>query len=87
MNDVKNKMARTETGKVISDKMNKSVVVLVETQVPHPVYGKFITRSSKMHAHDENNECRIGDVVQIVECRPLSRTKSWRLAKVLDSAQ
>lgn len=76
------KVVRTATGKVVSDKMDKTITVLVERRVKHPVYGKYITRSSKMHAHDESNECKIGDVVTIAETRPLSKTKTWALQKV-----
>lgn len=64
-------------GVVVSDKMNKSVVVQVERRVMHPVYKKYIKRSGKYTAHDENNQCKVGDVVQIIECRPLSKTKTW----------
>ncbi len=80
------KNTRTVTGRVISDKMDKSVTVLVERKVAHPIYGKYVKRSTKLHAHDENNECKIGDTVSIEECRPLSKTKSWRLVKVLERA-
>jgi len=76
------KGVRTVTGKVVSDRMNKTVTVLVERRVKHPIYGKYITRSSKLHAHDENNECRIGDVVTIFETRPVSKTKAWKLLRV-----
>ena len=78
--------APTLSGRVLSNKMNKSITVAVERQVAHPLYGKFIRRRSKLHAHDENNECREGDLVLIQECRPLSKTKSWRLVKVLEKA-
>lgn len=77
-----NKRRRTETGRVISDKMNKTITVLIERRVRHPLYGKYITRSSKFHAHDENNECRVGDLVTITESRPLSKTKSWKLLRI-----
>ncbi len=80
-----NKLQRTETGRVVSDKMNKSVTVLVERKVRHPTYGKFIKLSKKMHCHDEDNSCRTGDIVQIEECRPLSKTKSWRVSRVITS--
>jgi len=79
-----NKAVRTLTGRVVSDKMDKSAVVLVERRVPHPLYGKYIRRSTKFHIHDENNECKEGDTVTIQECRPVSRTKSWRLVEVLE---
>lgn len=77
---------RTVTGRVVSDKMNKTITVLVERQVKHPLYGKYIKRSSKLKAHDENNECRQGDLVAIAECRPISRHKSWRLVQVVEKA-
>lgn len=80
------KNTRTVTGRVISDKMDKSVTVLVERKVAHPIYGKYVKRSTKLHAHDESNECKMGDTVSIEECRPLSKTKSWRLVKVLERA-
>jgi small subunit ribosomal protein S17 len=75
---------RTVTGRVISDKMDKSITVLVERKVPHPLYGKYVKRSTKLHAHDEQNECNEGDTVSIEECRPISKSKSWRLVKVLE---
>ena len=74
---------RTVQGRVVSNKMDKSIVVLGERKVKHPLYGKFIRRSTKYHAHDANNECNIGDTVEIKECRPMSKTKSWTLVKVL----
>lgn len=78
---------RSVQGRVVSDAMNKSVTVLVERQVKHPVYGKFIRRSTKLMAHDENNECGVGDTVVIQECRPLSKSKSWRLVQVVEKAR
>lgn len=81
-----NKLVRTLTGRVVSDKMNKSVVVLIERRVKHPMYGKYLSRSSKLKAHDENNECRIGDLVTIAESRPISKTKSWTLVKIEERA-
>ena len=80
------KRIRTATGKVVSNKMDKTVTVLIERRVKHPVYGKYITRSSKIHAHDENNECGIGDTVRVIESRPLSKTKTWKLQEVVESA-
>ena len=77
---------RTVVGRVISDKMDKTVTVLVERRVKHPIYGKYLTRSSKMHAHDENNQCRVGDLVTIGESRPLSKTKCWALVRVDQAA-
>ena len=76
--------ARTLSGAVVSDRMDKTVTVLVERSVKHPVYGKILRRRSKIHAHDEHNECRVGDLVTIVETRPISKIKSWRLQS-LDS--
>lgn len=79
-------LKRTLTGRVVSDKMNKSVVVLIERRVKHPVYGKIISRSTKIKAHDENNDCRIGDLITIAESRPISKTKSWTLVKIEERA-
>ncbi|MEH6552180.1 MAG: 30S ribosomal protein S17 [Pseudomonadales bacterium] len=73
---------RTVTGKVVSDKMDKTITVLVERRVKHPVYGKYITRSTKLHAHDETNQCKAGDVVTIQETRPYSKTKTWNLVSI-----
>jgi len=81
------KTTRTLTGRVVSDKMDKTVTVLVERRVTHPMYGKIVTRSKKYHAHDESNECKPGDLVTIEECRPISRTKSWRVAKLVERAK
>ncbi|WDZ73005.1 30S ribosomal protein S17 [Vibrio harveyi] len=78
---------RTQQGRVVSDKMDKSIVVAIERMVKHPIYGKFVKRTTKVHAHDENNECSIGDKVEIAECRPLSKTKSWTLVKVVEKAK
>ncbi|MFV0478872.1 MAG: 30S ribosomal protein S17 [Parahaliea sp.] len=80
------KRIRMATGKVVSNKMDKTITVLIERRVKHPVYGKYITRSSKIHAHDENNECGIGDIVKVVESRPLSKSKTWKLQEVVESA-
>ncbi|MEW7980169.1 MAG: 30S ribosomal protein S17 [Candidatus Sedimenticola endophacoides] len=79
-------MNRTLQGHVVSDKMDKTITVKVERQVKHPIYGKFVRRSTKVHAHDENNECGIGDVVVVEQCRPLSKSKTWRLVKVVEKA-
>ncbi len=81
------KVVRTATGHVISNKMDKSVTVLIERKVRHPIYGKYVKRSTKLHAHDEQNACNEGDVVTIRECRPLSKTKSWTLVEILDKAK
>jgi small subunit ribosomal protein S17 len=85
-------LAKTEpnkmlTGRVVSDKMDKTVTVLVERRVAHPMYGKVVTRSKKYHAHDEKNECHEGDLVEIEQSRPISRTKSWRVARLLEKAK
>jgi small subunit ribosomal protein S17 len=77
---------RTLTGKVVSNKMDKSITVLIERRVKHPVYGKYLTKSTKLHAHDENNVCKEGDVVTIAETRPISKTKSWALVAVVETA-
>ena len=77
---------RTLQGRVVSDKMDKTITVLVERRVKHPLYGKFVRKSTKVHAHDEANECGIGDTVLLEQCRPLSKNKSWRLIKVLEKA-
>ncbi len=79
-------LVRTLTGKVVSNKMDKSIVVLIERRVKHPVYGKYVSKSSKLKAHDEENTCQIGDTVTISESRPLSKTKSWALVKVVEKA-
>ena len=77
---------RTITGKVVSDKMDKTITVLVERRVKHELYGKYITRSTKLHAHDENNDCNEGDIVAIVESRPMSKTKTWKLQAIVEKA-
>jgi len=74
------------TGRVVSDKMNKTVTVLIERSVRHPMYGKYLVKSSKIKAHDENNECKMGDMVTIQETRPLSKTKTWKLVKIVERA-
>jgi small subunit ribosomal protein S17 len=81
------KSQRTIEGRVVSNKMQKTVTVLLERQVQHPLYGKIVRRSTKVHAHDENNECKEGDVVRIAETRPLSKTKNWRVVKVVTRAE
>ncbi|EWH09314.1 30S ribosomal protein S17 [Catenovulum agarivorans DS-2] len=78
---------RTLQGRVISDKMDKSIVVAIERFVKHPIYGKFIRRTTKIHAHDESNSCGQGDVVTIRECRPISKNKSWTLVDIVEKAQ
>ncbi len=78
---------RPMTGRVVSSAMDKSITVLVERKVQHRMYGKIIRRSTKIHAHDEANECKVGDLVMVEQCRPLSKTKTWRLIKVLEQAE
>lgn len=78
------KVQRTLTGSVISNAMDKTVTVMIERRIKHPIYGKYITRSTKLHVHDENNECGKGDIVVIEQCRPISKTKSWNLVKVVE---
>ena len=82
-----NKVTRTATGTVVSNRMDKTITVLVERRVQHPVYGKIIRRSSKIHAHDEENACGIGDTVTVSECRPLSKTKTWMLQSIDEKAR
>ena len=86
MAEAKEILRRTATGKVISNKGEKTITVLVERQLPHPLYKKYIRRSTRLHAHDEKNECREGDTVLIEESRPLSKLKSWRLVRILERA-
>lgn len=80
------KRTRMVTGRVVSNKMDKSITVLVERRVKHPVYGKYMTKSTKLHAHDETNECNPGDVVTVKEVRPISRTKTWALVSIDEKA-
>ncbi len=80
------KVQRTLTGAVTSSAMDKTVTVMIERRIKHPVYGKYITRSTKLHVHDENNECGKGDVVVIEQCRPMSKTKSWNLVSIVEKA-
>ncbi|GGY18077.1 30S ribosomal protein S17 [Paludibacterium paludis] len=87
MNMSETKVVRTLTGKVVSDKMDKTVTVLVERKVKHPIYGKIIRRSKKFHAHDENNEFKAGDIVVISESRPLSKTKSWVVTALVEKSR
>ena len=80
-------LRKTRVGKVVSDKMDKTIVVLIEDNVKHPLYGKIMKRSIKLKAHDENNECKIGDKVKIMETRPLSKTKRWRVVEIIEKAK
>jgi small subunit ribosomal protein S17 len=80
-------LRKTRIGVVSSNKMDKTVVVAVERKVQHPIYGKFLKKTTKFHAHDEKNECSIGDTVRIMESRPLSKTKRWRLVEIVEKAK
>lgn len=80
-------LRKTRTGKVVSDKMDKTIVVAIEDNVKHPLYKKIVKRTYKLKAHDENNECRIGDRVKVMETRPLSKDKRWRLVEVVEKAK
>ncbi|MEZ5435218.1 MAG: 30S ribosomal protein S17 [Pseudomonadales bacterium] len=82
----KEQTARTKTGRVVSNKMDKTITVLIERRVKHELYGKYLVKSSKLKAHDENNECAIGDIVTVKETRPLSKDKTWALVKVEEKA-
>lgn len=86
MSEAGTRTPRTAYGRVVSSRMDKTVTVAVERQLQHPLYKKFIRRTTKLHAHDEGNECSEGDYVMIAECRPLSKTKSWRLVRVVEKA-
>lgn len=86
MSEQQEKVQRSVTGRVISDKMDKTITVLVERKVPHPLYKKYIRRSTKLHAHDEKNECHEGDLVTIAQCRPLSKSKTWKLVTIVEQA-
>ena len=80
-------LRKTRIGVVTSNKMNKTITVAVERKVKHPIYGKFVKKTTKFHAHDEKQECTIGDIVKIMETRPLSKTKRWRLVEVVEKAK
>lgn len=82
----KAKIARTLSGRVVSDKSDKTISVLIERRVKHPVYGKIVSKSTKVSAHDEENTCKIGDVVTIAETRPISKTKTWKLVEIVERA-
>ena len=86
MNDNNTRTLHTVEGRVVSNKMDKTVTVLVERQVKHALYGKYIRRSTKLHAHDADNACKEGDVVRIAECAPMSKTKNWRVVEILTRA-
>jgi small subunit ribosomal protein S17 len=80
-------LRKTRVGKVVSNKMDKTIVVAIETSVRHPLYGKIVKRTYKLKAHDENNECKVGDKVKVMETRPLSKEKCWRLVEIVEKAQ
>ena len=80
-------LRKIRTGVVRSNKMDKTIIVAVERKVKHPIYGKFVKKTTKFHAHDEKNECSIGDIVHIMETRPLSKTKRWRLVEIVEKAK
>lgn len=84
---VERNLRRTRTGQVTSNKMDKTITVAVVRKVKHPMYGKFVKKTTRFHAHDEKNECTIGDIVRIMETRPLSKTKRWRLLEVVEKAK
>jgi small subunit ribosomal protein S17 len=84
---VANRVPRSFIGKVVSDKRSKTITVLVETRTKHELYGKIVARSSKYHAHDEKGEYKLGDVVQISECRPISKTKSWTVTRLVEKSR
>lgn len=83
----RNTLRKTRVGRVVSDKMDKTVVVAIEENIKHPKYGKVIKRTVKIHVHDENNECKVGDKIEVMETRPLSATKRWRLANIIEKAK
>ena len=87
MADETRALRKTRVGKVVSDKMDKTIVVAIADNVKHPTYGKIIKRTVKIHAHDEKNECGIGDIVKVMETRPLSATKRWRLVEIIEKAK
>jgi len=87
MSENRTSSRKTRVGKVVSDKMNKTIVVAVEDRVPHPLYKKIIKRTYKLKAHDENNDCRTGDRVRVMETRPLSKDKRWRLVEIIEKAK
>ncbi len=80
-------LRKEKTGRVVSNKMDKSITVIVESKMKHPIYGKFVSKSTKFTAHDEKNECGVGDTVRIMETRPLSKTKNWRLVEIVERAK
>ena len=86
-NKAERNLRKTRTGVVRSNKMDKTITVAVERKVKHPIYGKFVKKTTSFHAHDEKNECTVGDIVKIMETRPLSKTKRWRLVEIVEKAK
>ena len=87
MSEIRTSRRKTRVGKVVSDKMDKTIVVAVENRVPHPLYKKIIKRTYKLKAHDENNDCGVGDRVRVMETRPISKDKRWRLVEIIEKAK
>jgi small subunit ribosomal protein S17 len=87
MEAIKRNLRKERVGRVVSNKMEKSVVITVERRVKHPIYGKFVQKTSKLMVHDENNECGIGDTIKVMETRPLSKNKRWRLIEIIEKAK
>ncbi len=87
MEEIKRNLRKERIGEVVSNKMDKTIVIAVKTKMKHPMYGKFVNKTSKFYAHDEKNECGIGDTVRIMETRPLSKTKRWRLVEIIERAK
>ena len=87
MSELRTSSRKTRVGKVVSDKMDKTIVVAIADRVPHPLYNKIVKRTYKLKAHDENNECGIGDTVRVMETRPLSKDKRWRLVEIIEKAK
>jgi small subunit ribosomal protein S17 len=85
--ELQRRARKERIGKVVSNKMQKTITVIVERKLKHPIYGKFVSKSKKFTAHDENQECNIGDTVRIMECRPLSKNKRWRLVRIVERAK
>ena len=84
---IERNLRKTRTGKVVSTKMDKTIVVAIEDTFKHPLFGKVMKRRIKLHVHDENNECTVGDIVEVMETRPMSKTKRWRLASIIEKAK
>lgn len=87
MNEVRTSSRKTRVGKVVSDKMDKTIIVTVEDRVTHPLYKKIVKHTVRLKAHDENNECNVGDIVKVMETRPLSKDKRWRLVNIIEKAK